>query len=261
MTDSTDSQAPLSSPATDPGRPKGSLIRTMIGNLSVATATFVLGSIATLVGWIPPRGNWMYKVAQIWSHVTLFVSGVRLKVEFEEELDPNRGYVYMANHQSMYDIPALIGSMPGQVRFMAKKSLFRIPVFGWALWSGGFIPVDRGNRRAAAETYRIAVDYISKGRSILIFPEQTRSPDGNLLPFKRGGVVIAQQTGALVVPVGIRGTRDIRPKGSSVIVPGEVKVVYGKPMTIPAGTEDEPVDQKEQIARTRVEVERLLAKS
>lgn len=239
---------------------RGSILRTVLANILVMLATIVLGGIASVVGWLPPRGNWMYKVAQIWSRWTLWCSGVRLNVRFEEPLDPRLGYVYMANHQSMYDIPALIASMPGQVRFMAKKSLFRLPFFGWALTAGGFIPVDRGNRKAAAETYRIAVDYIQNGTSILIFPEQTRSPDGNLLPFKRGGVVIAQQTGATIVPVGIRGTRDIRPKGSSAIVPGEVEVLYGKPMTLPEEDAEAGIDQAHLVALTRTEVERLLGR-
>ena len=250
-----------SSPRSSGSSARGSILRTLFGNVAVMTATLVLGAVASVVGWLPPRGNWMYRVAQIWSRFTLRASGVRLRVVFEEPLDPREGYVYMANHQSMYDIPALIGSMPGQVRFMAKKSLFRLPFFGWALTAGGFIPVDRGNRRAAAETYRIAVDYIGRGTSILIFPEQTRSPDGNLLPFKRGGVVIAQQTGASIVPVGIHGTRNIRPKGSSVIVPGEVTVVYGKPMALPKTDAEAGVAQADLVAATRAEVERLVAKA
>ena len=123
--------------------------------------------------------------------------------------------------------------------------------------AGGFIPVDRGNRKAAAETYRIAVEHIDAGRSILIFPEQTRSPDGHLLPFKRGGVVIAQQTGAPIVPVAIVGTRHIRPKGSSLIIPGPVEVRYGAPFELQQSSDGR---QTEQVAQVRSEVERLLAR-
>ena len=231
--------------------------RTVVGNVVVLVDTVVLGFLASLAGWIPPRGYWMYRLAQLWSRINLWVCGVCVRVSFEEPLDPNRGWVFMANHQSMFDIPVLIASIPGQARFMAKKGLFRIPIFGWALSAGGFIPVDRGNKKAAADTYRAAVDRISKGHSILIFPEQTRSPDGELLPFKRGGVVIAQQTGAPIVPVAIRGTREIRPKGSSLIIPGSVDVRYGKPVDL-ADLED--LSQAEQVARIREEIERLLAR-
>ncbi len=232
------------------------VLRTIIGNVVVALDTVILGLLASVAGWLPPRGHWMYQLARLWSRLNLWVCGVRLEVERESPLEPGRGYIYMSNHQSMFDIPVLIGSIPGQTRFMAKKSLFKIPAFGWALSAGGFIPVDRGNRRAAAETYRIAVEHIDKGHSILIFPEQTRSPDGDLLPFKRGGVVIAQQTGAAIVPVGIRGTREIRPKGSSLVIPGSVRVRYGKPIELAELGETETA---ELVAKVRSEVERLLA--
>ena len=231
------------------------VIRTIIGNVVVALDTIFFGLLASIAGWLPPRGHWMYQLARIWSRLNLWICGVDLEVEQEEELDPERGYIYMSNHQSMFDIPVLISSIPGQTRFMAKKGLFKIPVFGWALSAGGFIPVDRGNRKAAAETYRIAVEHIAKGNSILIFPEQTRSPDGELLPFKRGGVVIAQQTGAPIVPVGIKGTRDIRPKGSSLVIPGPVKVKYGRPIELARIAQG---GQADLVARVRSEIERLL---
>lgn len=227
---------------------------TVLGNSTLAVATVVLGVAATITGWLPPRGRWMYLCARIWSHLYLWGSGVRLRSRFEAPLDPRRGYVFMANHQSMYDIPALIAGMPGEVRFMAKKGLFKIPVFGWALSAGGFIPVDRGNRKAAVETYQAAIASLRRGKSILIFPEQTRSVDGLLLPFKRGGVVIALETGFPIVPVGIRGTRDVRPKGSLKIVPGEVTVDYGRPIEVAGmGLEHRP----ELLARVRSEVGRL----
>lgn len=234
------------------------ILRTVVGTSVVVADTLILGLFASIVGWLPPRGYWMYKVAQFWSRFNLLACGVALDVAFEEPLERGRGYIFMANHQSMFDIPVLIGSIPGQTRFMAKKGLFSVPIFGWALSAGGFIPVDRGNKKAAADTYRIAVEHIRQGNSILIFPEQTRSPDGKMLPFKRGGVVIAQQTGAQIVPVGIVGTREIRPKGSSMIFPGPVRVRYGRPLDLQAHAE---VSQAEHVALVRSEVERLLAKS
>lgn len=227
---------------------------TVLGNLALFFATLFFGAIASVVGWVPPRGRWMYVCARLWSHCYLAGSGVRLRSVLEKPLDSRMGYIFMANHQSMYDVPSLIAGMPGEVRFMAKKSLFKIPIFGWALTAGGFIPVDRGNRKAAAETYQAAIHVLESGRSILIFPEQTRSPDGKLLPFKRGGVVIALETGFPIVPVGIRGTRDVRPKGSLWVVPGEVKVHYGEPIEVDGLGPD---DRDELLARVRSEVARL----
>ncbi|MCG8459057.1 MAG: 1-acyl-sn-glycerol-3-phosphate acyltransferase [Holophagales bacterium] len=214
---------------------------TVLGNAVLVLATAVFGPLASVFGWLPPRGRWMYLCARLWSRVYLWGSGVRLRSVFEEPLDSRCGYIFMANHQSMYDIPALIAGMPGEVRFLAKKSLFKIPVFGWALSAGGFVPVDRGNRQAASETYQRATRILESGRSILIFPEETRSADGRLLPFKRGGAVLAAKTGFPIVPVGIRGTRDVRPKGSLLVHPGPVVVRYGKPIEVEghdAGTRD-----------------------
>ncbi len=180
--------------------------------------------------------------------------GARLKVSFETPLEEQRGYIFMANHESMADVPALIATMPGQVRFMAKKSLFKVPIFGWALHAGGFVPVDRGNREAAAQTYQAAIECLGRGNSLLIFPEQTRSSSGELLPFKKGGVVIAQKTGHAMVPVGIQGTREVLPKGSMWVRPADVDVRFGRPIDI---AEHGAADRVELLQLVREEVERL----
>ncbi|MEO1087594.1 MAG: lysophospholipid acyltransferase family protein [Acidobacteriota bacterium] len=246
----TDPERPSTAP---PGR-LATLVRTVWGNLVLVLATLILGSIASVVGWLPPRGTWMYRCAQLWSRLLLSSAGVRLTSVFEVPLEPKRGYIFMANHQSMYDIPALIAELPGEVRFMAKKSLFRIPIFGWALTAGGFVPVDRGNRTAAAETYAASFACLSSGRSLLIFPEQTRSKDGKMLPFKKGGAVIALQTGHSIVPVGIRGTHRVRPKKTWGIHPSPVEVHYGRPIEIG----DRTVEDREALtAEVRAEVARL----
>ena len=232
------------------------VFRTILGNAGLVLATLVLGSIASLVGWLPPRGTWMYRCAKVWSRLLLSSAGVSLTSTFETPLESGRGYIFMSNHQSMYDVPVLISGMPGEVRFLTKKSLFRIPIFGWALSAGGFIPVDRGNRAAAAETYQAAIDCLSSGRSILIFPEQTRSPDGRLLPFKKGGSVMALQTGHAIVPVGLRGTGRVRRKKSFLIQPVPVAVHYGTPIDVSGRSID---DRDEITAEVRAEVARLAA--
>lgn len=230
--------------------------RTVWGNLVLVLSTIVLGTVASIAGWLPPRGVWMYRCARLWSRLLLSSSGVRLTSTFEVPLEKQRGYIFMANHQSMYDVPVLIAGLPGEVRFLTKKSLFKIPIFGWALSAGGFVPVDRGNRAAAAETYEAAIACLSGGRSLLIFPEQTRSPDGELLPFKRGGSVMALQTGHAIVPVGIRGTGRVRPKKSWRIHPVPVSVRYGKPIEVAGRSLDE---RDELTAEVRAEVARLSA--
>jgi 1-acyl-sn-glycerol-3-phosphate acyltransferase len=203
---------------------------TVTGNTMLVGATIVLGSLATLFGWLPPRGNVVYALGRVWSRLILAASLVRLRSRFEIPLDSRRGYIFMVNHQSMYDIPALMATTPGQGRFMAKRGLFQIPIFGWSLKAGGFIPVDRKDRASGEQTFKAALKCLERGHSLLIFPEETRSRDGALLPFKRGGFLLALKTGFEIVPVGIRGSREARGRGSNVIRPGEIVVHYGAPV-------------------------------
>jgi 1-acyl-sn-glycerol-3-phosphate acyltransferase len=208
-------------------------VATVTGNLFLVAGTLVLSVLAVLVSWIPPRSSWTFGVARLWSLGLLKASGVRLDASLDPALDPARSYIFLANHQSLFDIPALIASSPGQVRFVAKRSLFRIPFFGWAIAAGGFIPVDRDDRSSARRTFASAASRLAAGTSILLFPEGTRSrEEGNLLPFQRGGFLLALKSGLPIVPVGIRGTRAVQPRGSFVIRPGVAQVRYGAPLTV-----------------------------
>jgi 1-acyl-sn-glycerol-3-phosphate acyltransferase len=210
----------------------GTALATVGGNLFLVLGTLVLTLCALLTGWIPlPRGGRVfYFWASLWSRLLLLTSGVRWRVERLAPLDPRRAYVFLCNHQSLYDIPVLLVSLPLPARFMAKRELFSIPLFGWALRYGGFIPVDRGAARGARESFRAATARLARGRSVLLFPEETRSRDGRLLPFKRGGFLLAQKAGLPVVPVGIRGTLGVRTRDSYRIHPGRVLVRYGAPI-------------------------------
>ena len=200
------------------------------GNVYILFGTIVCAIVAILVSWIPPRGNWTFVVARIWSRGLLASSGVRLGVEQEVPLDPNLPSVYMSNHQSLYDIPALIVSLPGQTRFLAKRSLFRIPIFGWSIKAGGFISIDREDRSKASESFAAAVQRLQAGASAMVFPEGTRSEDGSLRPFQRGGFLLALKGGLPIVPVGIRGSLAVQPKGSHVVRPGRITLHYGRPI-------------------------------
>ncbi len=136
----------------------------------------------------------------------------------------------MANHQSLLDIPSAILMVPGQFRFLAKRSLFKIPFFGWSLSAAGFIPVDRGRGERAREAFEAALDALREGSSLIIYPEETRSSDGRLREFKRGGFLMAYKAGIPIVPVGIRGTREAKSKDSWVVHPGRIEVTVGAPL-------------------------------
>jgi 1-acyl-sn-glycerol-3-phosphate acyltransferase len=203
---------------------------TLTGSLFLVLGSLVLAVAAIAVSWIPPRGNWSFGVMRVWSAALLAAGMVRVEVRYAPELEPGRSYVFLANHQSLFDVPALIATLPGQVRMVAKRSLFQIPLFGWALKASGTIPVDRADRSTARQTFASAAARLRDGTSILIFPEGTRSTTGALLPFQRGGFLLALRSGLPIVPVGIRGSREIQhPKGLT-IRPGTVVVTYGAPL-------------------------------
>jgi 1-acyl-sn-glycerol-3-phosphate acyltransferase len=206
------------------------VVATILGNLTLFVASMVFGALAIIAGQIPPRGEWVVPVARAWARCLLWSAGVRLETSFEQDPDPQQRYVFMANHQSLYDIPVLLASLPVSFRFLAKASLFKIPIFGWSLSAAGFVPVDRKQRGKASEVFSKSLGALEGGASLVIFPEETRSLDGRLKPFQRGGFLMALKSGMSIVPVGIHGTLGIRRKGSLRIEPGVVKVSIGRPI-------------------------------
>jgi 1-acyl-sn-glycerol-3-phosphate acyltransferase len=206
------------------------LLATFTGNLFLVIGSIIIGTLAILGSWVPPRGNWVFAMARLWSILLLRAGMLRVEIRREPGIDPGASYVFLANHQSLFDIPLLLSTVPGQVRMMAKRSLFRVPVFGWALAAGGFIPIDRGDRSTARQSFATAMSHIRDGTSILLFPEGTRSLSETLLPFERGGFLIALKSGLPIVPVGIRGTREVQRRGVWTIRPGTVVIHYGIPI-------------------------------
>lgn len=209
-----------------------SLLATISSWLNLAVATVLCGVTAVLTAWLPPRGASVSACGRLWSRWWLAASGVRLFVGNAGEA-PRRvppAAVYLANHASWYDIPALILAVPGRVRFMAKRSLFRIPIFGWALAAGGFVPVDRKDRSRAKESFQAALDGLAAGGSLILFPEGTRSRDGRVHAFQRGGFLLALKAGLPVVPVGIAGTDRVLPRTTLMVRPGPVTVRFGEPL-------------------------------
>lgn len=211
-------------------KPLATFVATLTGNLYLVFGSLVIGLATGLLGLLLPGGKVFRILARAWGRGALWSAGIRSSAVFDEELSGGGRYVLMPNHQSLYDIPLLLATLPGETRFLAKSSLFRIPVFSWALRTGGFIPVERGNRSQAREAFRAAIEGLGEGVSILVFPEETRTSDGGLQPFKRGGFLLALRSGLPVVPVGIRGNYGVRPKGSWAIRPGRVEVHYGRPV-------------------------------
>jgi 1-acyl-sn-glycerol-3-phosphate acyltransferase len=192
--------------------------------------TLVCATLAILASWLPARIDAVGLIARVWAQCLLAAGGVRVAAEVAPALDRRRGCVYISNHQSYFDIPILFACAPVLLRFAAKRSLFWIPVFGWSLKAGGFIPVDRADRSRAREVWSAAARRVAAGVSVVFFPEGTRSRDGRMLPFQRGGFLVALKSGAPIVPVGISGARRVMPPGRFTVTPGVVTVRYGAPI-------------------------------
>lgn len=169
-------------------------------------------------------------LARVWSRLVLGAAGVRWTASYDASIDATRPAVYASNHQSLFDIPVLVLAMPADFRMVAKKSLLYVPIFGQALWLAGFLFIDRSNRDRAIGTLSRAAERLKRGTSIVVFAEGTRSPDGTLLPFKRGGFVLAIQAGVPVVPIALTGGSEILSKGSLRLRPGGMHAVFGRPI-------------------------------
>jgi 1-acyl-sn-glycerol-3-phosphate acyltransferase len=193
-------------------------------------ATIILGSLNLFVSLFDEGGRRQVSIAQFWSRVLLYIAGVELHIEGLEKIDPNGSYVFVSNHVSYMDTPVVLGHIPVQFRFLAKKGLFSIPFLGYHLKRAGHIPVPRENPRAAIKAMSEAAKIIrQRGVSVLIFPEGGRSLTG-LKPFKEGAAYIAIKAGVPVVPLSLTGTLEVLPMGSLNVRPGSVELRVGDPV-------------------------------
>ncbi|HEY7390198.1 MAG TPA: lysophospholipid acyltransferase family protein, partial [Bryobacteraceae bacterium] len=176
-------------------------------------------------------GEASHHIARIWAKVLLAVSFIRVSAIGAERLDPRGSYVFVANHASYMDIPALLAVLPQQFRFFAKRGLYRIPFLGWHLRLAGHLPVDRSNARNSLRSMTAGAQAIHDRRvSMLLFPEGGRQREG-LQTFREGAAYIAIKAGVPLVPVGIMGMRELLPMGSIHIRSGKVRVRVGRPIS------------------------------
>ena len=156
--------------------------------------------------------------------------GVKVKVLGSEKLDWRRTYTFMCNHVSNLDPPIVIPVMPRRSSVLVKKELFRVPILGWGMRMTSLVHVDRSNREAAIASLRFAADVLRSGVNMTIWPEGTRSPDGRLLPFKRGPFHLAKESGVPIVPVTVAGSLEIWAKGEFAVHPGTATVIFHEPI-------------------------------
>jgi 1-acyl-sn-glycerol-3-phosphate acyltransferase len=198
---------------------------------AIILATIFFGSISLVVSFFDNTGVLQIRVARRWAKTLLKVSGIRVRVEGLEQIDPAGSYVFVSNHASYMDTPVALANIPVQFRFLAKRGLFQIPFLGTHLSRAGHIPVPRGDPRAAVKTMQVAAEKIQQKKiSLLIFPEGGRSHDGVLRPFKEGGAYIAIRAGVPVVPLVMIGTRELLPYGGGIPLSGSVTLRILKPI-------------------------------
>ncbi len=183
-----------------------------------------------------------YQTAKRWAKKVLRISGIKLKLEGLENIDINETYVFVSNHSSLYDIPVLQASLPVNFRIIYKKELEKIPVFGWGLKKSPYIGIVREDPRLSMKSIEAAIESIKMGDSVLIYPEGTRTPDGNLQEFKRGAFMLAGKSGKPIVPIAIIGTFPILANGIGGIKPAEVIVKIGEPIYYTIGSKKDELD-------------------
>jgi len=229
------------------------MIRTFYITIWVFFDTLVMGTLVIVLSIFVRSGNPLHKIARFWGKSILVASRIKVSVKGLSNIDLAGPYIYMPNHQSNFDIPVMLGHLPVQFRWLAKKELFKIPIFGRAMRKAGYISIDRHDRESAFKSIDVAAKKIKSGVSVLLFPEGTRSLDGKIRPFKKGGFVLAIDSGVPIVPVVIKGTYTIMTKGKFRVNPGHVSMIVHKPIDTAAYTRETKEGLMESVRRVMCE--------
>ncbi|MBI4820214.1 MAG: 1-acyl-sn-glycerol-3-phosphate acyltransferase [Deltaproteobacteria bacterium] len=216
----------------------------------LAFAAYTAGCSVMAMFSIAAAPRRFFSVARAWGRGSISIADMKLSVEGLEHIDPARAYLVMSTHTSHFDTPALYATLPMPVRFVAKKELTYIPIFGWALVAGAAIVIDRRNRKKAMASIDRAAKTLRSGTSVLMFPEGTRTPEGQLGELKKGPFHLAVGTKAPILPVAVIGTGRVLPVGDWRIRPSLVTLRMGRPIDISDLGDDEAA--REEVAR-RVE--------
>jgi 1-acyl-sn-glycerol-3-phosphate acyltransferase len=216
----------------------------------ISVYTVVLGTLSILSTFIDRRGHAAHRCARAWSWLILATTGVEVTVSGLERVNRDETYVFVSNHQSIYDIPVIFASLPFQLRIIAKESLGRFPFLGWHLLRAGHLLVDRSNPDRSAilnQWRRLVTDRIS----LIIFPEGTRSADGHVSRFKAGSFLLALEAGLPIVPLSLSGTIHVMRKGGLMTRPGHVTLQVHEP--IAARKIDAPTTSDARELAVRIE--------
>jgi 1-acyl-sn-glycerol-3-phosphate acyltransferase len=206
------------------------MIRTAFVVLAASAYLFLVFTPMFFVSLVTRRTETLYRVAIRGCRMAVWLAGIRLEVRGREKIPSGRAVVFMPNHQSMSDPPAMMAILP-PVLVLLKRSLFHIPVLGPAMRMHGFVPIDREHRERAMQAVEEAAAKLRAGHSFLVYPEGTRTRDGRLLPFKKGAFVMAMRAQAPIVPVSVSGAYKIMRKGAMSLHPGTLRITFHDPVS------------------------------
>jgi 1-acyl-sn-glycerol-3-phosphate acyltransferase len=206
------------------------VIRTLFMLTWWGLSILLIGPFLLLYTLLSGSAEVMYRIATGLGITGVRLAGIEIEVQGLENLQPKRSYIFMSNHVSNLDPPILVPSVPGRCSVLVKKEVFRVPILGTAMKVADLVPVDRSNRDAAIESVHAAAAVLRRGLSMVIYPEGTRSPDGRLLPFKKGPFHLAMEASVPVVPVTILGTAELWPKGTWAMHPGKATLIFHPPL-------------------------------
>ena len=199
-------------------------------SLWAAIATLILFLPVAMAALLSRTGNLAFTLSKIWAHIMLKVTRVRPVIRGREKIRPGQSYIIISNHQSEYDILAIVTTLGIQYRWIIKKELRKVPMFGYCLYASRNIFIDRGDHEQAMQSIRKGLDRLPEGVSVMFFAEGTRSADGSIAPFKKGGFLMALERGLPILPVTVNGSRRVLPKKSLVFNPGTIEVVVADPI-------------------------------
>jgi 1-acyl-sn-glycerol-3-phosphate acyltransferase len=206
-------------------------VRSFVNLLFLGVWTAFMVTWAVSLGVLRRDPSFFRRAQRDWARGLVKFWGVRIEVHGAEHMDPARSYVVMSNHLSYVDIVALFLALPVTPGFLAKRELARVPFLGQALRSGGHVVIDRGQHANAMQVIGMAAEQVKAGRTVLVFPEGTRGDSDTIGDFKKGGFYLAKAAGVPILPVGLRGSRHVFPRGSVLVRPGKVEVHIGSPIT------------------------------
>jgi len=193
-------------------------------------ATILVTFPILIAGYFTSTGNFAFVLSRIWAWIILSISGARLKIEGKSKIDKNRTYIIISNHQSHFDGPAIAARLGIQFRWVAKQELLKIPIFGNALYGCRNIFIDRRDKEKAVRSIQEGIDRLPKGVSVVFFAEGTRSENGKINAFKKGGFAAAIEKGLPILPITVNGTGKALPKGSLVFNSTHIEIIVGDPI-------------------------------